>query len=509
MRIYAKKFAAKIVSAVLVVSMVFFTGAGSGITDFLSNVLFRAEAVDINDITVREYQNKIAALEDKMKEYRKSLQESRDSRASAMIEKTNLDNLVITIQEKIDLQNEMLAQINGEIEENILKIGETEKIIEERKRIFNERLIAAHENGNIDYLGIIFGAEDLGDLLMRIDTIVTIMEYDKNLIKQYESDMKSLEEYKISLALREAEYQFVLSELEVSMDEAEARQVESGMYIETLKADADRFAEAELEALREITELNAQLDKRIWELQEQERIERERREAEEKAAAEAKRLAEIEAARLKAEAEEAARKKAEADRIAAEKAEAAKLAAEKAEAEKAKKEAEKAGEAAKSAAEAADSAQGAVDEQNKILDKIESNKTVAASKDYIWPLDKSITRISSYFGPRTLAGVSENHGAIDITAAYGSSIYASNSGKVIVAENHYSYGNYIVIDHGNGTSTLYAHMSSMIAKVGDNVVQGDIIGKVGSTGYSQGNHLHFEVRVNGVRVDPLDYVAQP
>jgi len=138
---------------------------------------------------------------------------------------------------------------------------------------------------------------------------------------------------------------------------------------------------------------------------------------------------------------------------------------------------------------------------------VEIKQYTSANGAYMWPTSTTQSTISSYFGPRTLGGARENHGAIDIPAPYGTSAYASNSGTVLIAEYHYSYGNYILIDHGGGVSTLYAHLSSILVSVGDSVSKGATIGRIGSTGYSTGNHLHFEVRVNGTKVDPQYYVA--
>ena len=129
---------------------------------------------------------------------------------------------------------------------------------------------------------------------------------------------------------------------------------------------------------------------------------------------------------------------------------------------------------------------------------------------YMWPLDLKYNYISSYFGYRTFNGIREFHRAIDIPANAGANIYAANSGTVVTATYHYSYGNYVVIDHGGGQATLYAHCSRILVKVGDTVNKGDVIAKVGTTGYSSGNHLHFEVRINGSAVDPLSgYVVKP
>ena len=93
--------------------------------------------------------------------------------------------------------------------------------------------------------------------------------------------------------------------------------------------------------------------------------------------------------------------------------------------------------------------------------------------------------------------MSSYHKGADICAPYGTPIYASDSGVVITAGYHYSYGNYVIIDHGNGYRTLYAHASRLNVHVGQAVGQGDLIANVGSTGNSTGNHCHFEVYVNG------------
>ena len=97
------------------------------------------------------------------------------------------------------------------------------------------------------------------------------------------------------------------------------------------------------------------------------------------------------------------------------------------------------------------------------------------------------------------------HGGVDIRANYGTEILASASGQVTVAGYHWSYGNYVVINHGNGYQTLYAHASSLAVRAGQTVAQGQVIAYVGSTGKSSGNHCHFEIRLNGARQQPRDF----
>ena len=99
------------------------------------------------------------------------------------------------------------------------------------------------------------------------------------------------------------------------------------------------------------------------------------------------------------------------------------------------------------------------------------------------------------------------HAALDYWCAAGTNIMAADSGTVLKAEWHPSYGYYILIDNGAGMATLYAHCSSILTSVGASVNKGDVIGLVGMTGSATGNHLHLEVRINGERVDPLGYVS--
>lgn len=99
------------------------------------------------------------------------------------------------------------------------------------------------------------------------------------------------------------------------------------------------------------------------------------------------------------------------------------------------------------------------------------------------------------------------HGGVDFPVPTGSPIYASASGTVIIAKRlNYSYGHYLVVDHGNGLSTLYAHNSTLLVGVGAHVNKGQVIARSGSTGNSTGPHCHFEVRVNGTRVNPFNYL---
>lgn len=137
--------------------------------------------------------------------------------------------------------------------------------------------------------------------------------------------------------------------------------------------------------------------------------------------------------------------------------------------------------------------------------------SVPSESGYLWPLSGSYNVLSSLFGPRLhpVTHKPGNHSGIDIPAPAGTKISAAMSGVVIHAAkgtgSSWSYGNYVIVAHSNGTSTLYAHMSRIGCSKGQTVKQGDVIGYVGTTGRSTGNHLHFEIRKGSTRVDPVNY----
>lgn len=140
-----------------------------------------------------------------------------------------------------------------------------------------------------------------------------------------------------------------------------------------------------------------------------------------------------------------------------------------------------------------------------------SNNSTGGSNQYtggelLWPVPV-YKRISSEYGYRSdpFTGKKTMHTGIDISAAKGSSILAVEDGTVIMATTNGGYGLCIKVDHGGGLVTLYAHCDEMLVKKGDKVKKGDLIARVGTTGRSTGNHLHFEVRVNNQHTDPMPY----
>ena len=132
---------------------------------------------------------------------------------------------------------------------------------------------------------------------------------------------------------------------------------------------------------------------------------------------------------------------------------------------------------------------------------------VSGAGGFRWPASSYL--VTSTYGYRIhpISGDNKFHAGIDVGAGSGTPIVAAAEGDVATATYNDSYGNYVLVNHGGGTATLYAHMSSMAVSVGQHVTQGQVIGYVGSTGWATGPHLHFEIRVGGSTVDPLGYFS--
>ena len=454
------------------------------------------------------------------------------------------------IQSNINLLNDELDQISGNIsnaEANIdtldqtiadhevmikdqeVKISQQQAAIEKKVEVFKERLCAMYVSGNEQLAAILVGSASFYDMLSRVEMVNRIASNDEKLIdeildeiskmEQYkaelEQEMTQLETEKHNLELEKESLESSLAQQQASKEEKANEMVSLYDKMQHTQSEIDRlaFEEALLTNNKEeLAQINAELDK------EEENI----KEAIRKAAEEAQRRAEEEARK---KAEEEARRKAEEERIAAEKAaaeEAARIAAEKAAAERAA--AEEAARLARekaAAEERAAAAAAAAEAQKRAEEAQEAANTVAgrvSSSGFMWPVP-GFSYISSGVGPRW----GRSHNGIDIGDAGidGAKIVASRAGIVHVGYtgcgHDYGksgscgcgggYGNYVMISHDATYTTLYGHMKRIIVSEGQYVEQGEVIGYVGSTGYSTGPHLHFEVRKNGAYDDPENYVA--
>ena len=149
------------------------------------------------------------------------------------------------------------------------------------------------------------------------------------------------------------------------------------------------------------------------------------------------------------------------------------------------------------------------DVRDAVNELAKQESSVYVGGKFQWPLPAVNNVVTCVYGMRThpITGVYKLHTGVDLRAGSGTTIYAANKGKVITSTYNTAYGNYVVIDHGGGVATLYAHMTKRLVSVGDTVKQGQKIGTVGSTGYSTGPHLHFEIIKDGDYIDPVTQYA--
>ncbi len=443
----ARKRFITIVAIVLSLLMLF-----SVLISVLSSMAGAVSQSDIDSLNEQK-----AALQSEQAVLESEIADLQSEQATVLEQKAALDERNELARQEIELINEQIDIYDQLIENKSDELEEAIAAQEEQTEKYQTRIRAMEEEGTVSYLAILFDATSFSDLLSRLDMIWEIMENDS----QLEAEFIAASEH---VAQVKAEYEETLAEQEVVQAELLAR-----------KADLEQQIE---EAYELIAEIEADIESHQAEYLANEA-------AEEELDAEINALiAELEAQR---QAEEAARQAEEAAR----------------QAEEAARQAEEAARQEQAQAQAQEEGQQNSTDNTVTGDTTPSSETTSGT--FIWPTTGYT--ISSSYGYRIhpIFGTQKFHAGIDIAVSSGQPIYAAASGTVVTAVYSSSYGYYVMIDHGNGYYTLYAHMTQYIVSNGQSVSQGDVIGYVGSTGWSTGPHLHYEVRVNGSTVDPMSF----
>ena len=304
------------------------------------------------------------------------------------------------------------------IDENETKLAETTKELNEKHAVLEKRVRDIYINGQISYLDVLFGAQDFGDFLTRMDLLKRVMIHDSQLVTSVLAYQTEIKEVGKQL------------EADKKIQEELTTKAQEAMNVKLEKV-------AKQQALIDLM----QNDKEVYNNQYDEMM---------ASSAEVQRL-------INAKEEEMRR----------------------------------AAQAARRQSSGSNSGGGYV--------------VQSFGGGMIWPISGPIT---SEFGWRThpIFGSQRFHSGLDIGGDYGMPIHAAAAGVVIEAGWIGGYGNTIMIEHGSGIVTLYGHNESLAVSVGQQVNQGDVIAYCGSTGNSTGPHCHFEVRLNGEPVSPLDYL---
>ena len=381
---------------------------------------------------------------------KKEVAEQRESNESEILDlvgkKNQIDQQIKLTQESIETKNELIREYSLLIAEKQNELGDAvleRDTLNDRYRV---RIRAMEENGKLTFWSILFKANSFADLLDRVEMINEIASSDAKMIDQLQLAAQQIEVARQELAAEKVEMEEAKESLAAEQRELEIRRAEADELMAELMADHEEFAALEEKYQKEQAELLAKIASEQTKYQEA------------------------------LDAEERARKEAEAAAKARE--EAAK-----------EREKEASGGGGGSSGGGSSSYNGAV-----------------SSYGFSWPC--TARALTCPFGPRIhpITGVYSNHSGVDIGASYGSPIYACASGTVTTATYGTAYGYYVTINHGNGFSTLYGHMIRYTVSAGDYVTRGEIIGYVGSTGWSTGPHLHLTMYYNGTLVNPLDYL---
>ncbi|WP_214741644.1 MULTISPECIES: M23 family metallopeptidase [unclassified Exiguobacterium] len=354
-----------------------------------------------------------------------------------------VDDRLNVLSEQIAIQQHEVDTAQAELESTRQQLSVQEEYLESQKELLNERLRVLQVHEDTSYLQVIFESRSFGDFVTRVMTARTIAEQDRELIHNYMSEMERLESLE---STQRTQLSFI-------------KQKERELVI--TKQDLDRTAEKKRDLLAELDEQVEQLE-----------LEKMTRSEEQAVMAEQNRIIgeQLEAI-------------ATAEREAAEAAERAKREAEARAAE----------EQARAEAEARE-AETEV-EAPEVTAPADTPTPVSTSTGFVRPVSGYV---SSPFGPRNnpLTGVPEIHKGIDLVNAPGTPIVASAPGVVIKAAPATGYGNVVFVSHvmnGEVWTTVYAHLSAITVGAGQSVSAGQTVGTLGSTGWSTGPHLHFEL----------------
>lgn len=365
--------------------------------------------------------------------------------------------------------NEQVIQVGSEISEKENKVKELKRNISKNIKALRNRLRVMYKMGEAKKLEILFSSSDINDFLSREKMMTTITEYDQKLIE-------TLNQQKKELSKMISELNGKKKSLEIAQQNAEEERSELELKKQAQEILLARIQKQENEKYKILSKVNSKLEEYQSYL--------------DKKLGEQSRLAE------------------EKDRLNSEIAELeSKIAEEEAESQYDDSSAESQYDDSSEESSEQDENLDALEEKRKELADIseEYRKHTSQNTKLLWPSDA--TYITYYFGDPSYP-YGEFHYGIDIAGETGTPLYAAEAGVVVDAEyNEYGYGNMVTIDHGNGLMTRYGHMNTLpVVKVGDRVYRGQYIGPMGNTGYSFGSHVHFEVIVNGQRVDPLPYI---
>ena len=399
----------------------------------------------VSQYDIDQLKKKKEELSAKVQEAEERVNVLKDEQANVLDQKTALEEKNEAAKESLQIVGEEIAAYDEIIAEKTVELNAALDREQVQLDKYRTRVRAMEESGGYNILTVVMSSSDFNEFLTALDDMEKIMNADRDLEDQYIAAREEAEAVK-------ADYEAVKADCEAKQEVLREEQAGIEENIRQTEQELDALEDKLEEAIQAYEEFQA---------------------AEEEAAGQI-------AAMIAAYEEEKAAARAAAQIAAAQAAQAA-----------------------------AQQGGGEGDEGGSASGNLGLNPGAATGTGSLsWPAPFS-TRVTSRYGTRSdpFTGESRSHSGIDIDGygCEGSAVTAADGGTVITATYNDGYGNYIIIDHGNGMQTLYAHLSGMAVGEGSSVSQGQTIGYVGATGRATGTHLHFEVFVNGSRTDPAGY----
>ncbi len=432
-----------------------------------------------------DYQQRQQELDSQAQEYQSILEQ-----ASSDIERQEeyleaLQNKLTTLNEQVANGKEQIAALNAQIEDYQQQLTDAQDAIADSMETLRQRLKAIYLSGETSSMEIILGATTFEDFLDKVELVSFISESDQKMIDELQSEIQSINTMKEDMTAAKEE----LDEEQKTLDSRITEMRELITENEKVLSELYETSSEAQDGLDETGEASQEIEDAIL-------------------AYYADQAAQEEAARIASEAQ------AEDSSSQSEQSTSSEsTSSESTSSENTSSQDEN--DTSSGSTSSTDSSSSASSTSSDDTSSTSSTTTTASSSSYVWPVPGHYTLTSVWNEDRG----SYNHGAIDIsdsTIMYAE-VVAAQSGTVVLSSetctHNYGkssscgcgggYGNYLMIDHGDGKATLYAHLTSLTVSSGTYVEQGQVIGYVGSTGDSTGAHLHFETRLDGVKYNPM------
>ena len=412
--------------------------------------------------SVSQLQKQSSAFKNQISSVQSQINSTKQQKASTQSEIQELDRQLASVQAEITQLNTKIQETTANLNKSQQELKEAIATREAHYNTLKKRIRVMYEYGNSGYLEALLSSDNFSDFITRLEYTNKLVEYDNKVLKDYTHSEEAIATNVKTIAKDKKQIE------DMKAEQAKKQQI------------LDNNIARKNQIVKQLDSNQSTYEAQIADLQQQD----------------ANVQALIQKAEAEAKAREAAAAKAKAD--AAAKAKAA--------------------QAAKAKSSSSSSTKSSTKSRSSSYNTGSSNTSGGSSsatvyssngKHYQYPIPAyNGYKPNSGYGYRSspIAGGTEFHTGVDLKATLNTDVIAAESGTVIYAGWRGGYGKCVIIDHGGGYSTLYAHNNVLKVSVGQSVQRGQVIAGAGTTGYSTGVHSHFEVRINGQHTNPTGYI---